>query len=71
MLTCVEINKRIKSGATVFARVPGFDGEQRIFRARIGIFDALQVQFRIDGELRWRNANYSSIRVEETSCAKS
>lgn len=65
MITCTEINKFVKAGRRVTARVPGFDGEQRIFRARVGLLDTLQVQFLIDGELRWRNAFYSSIRVEE------
>lgn len=71
MITCAEINRFVKAGRRVTARVPGFSGEQQILRARVGLLDTLQVQILIDGERCWRNALYSSIRVEEEQCAKS
>ncbi|HEX8708827.1 MAG TPA: hypothetical protein VF723_11335 [Pyrinomonadaceae bacterium] len=70
MTTCTEINKAIKAGAQVYARIPGFSCDQRILRARVGPNDTLQVQFLVDGERTWRNAAYSAIRIEEAgACA--
>jgi hypothetical protein len=70
MITCAEINKEIKSGKNVTARVPGFDGEHKVLKARVGIFSRLEVQILIDGEVRWRSTNYSQINVAE-GCARS
>ena len=63
-MTCIDINRAIKSGALIYARVHGFDGELRIEGARVGLRGGLQVRVMVEGEMRWRNVEWSSVRRE-------
>lgn len=64
MITCLEINKALKSGRKVYARIAGRDGEFQVQRARVGLRDILQVRVEVDGQLCWKNADWSAVRID-------
>ncbi len=66
MMTCSEINRLVKQGVTVLAKVPGFDDEQSVLKARVAYKDQLQVLIRAGGEKVWRTVNWSAVQVPET-----
>jgi hypothetical protein len=70
VFTCIEVNKAIKAGQAVYAHADGYEGSQRVLRARVNFGDILEIQFEMDGRTIWRSSDYSSVRIEE-ACAKS
>lgn len=65
-----EINKALKEGQPVFARVPGMDGEQEVLAARACYGDQTQVKVMKDGQLRFITVAPSCVRVADTVPAR-
>jgi hypothetical protein len=65
-----QINKALREGQTVFAKVPGMDGEQEVLAARACYGDQTQVKVLKDGQTRFITVAPSSVRVAETVEAK-
>jgi hypothetical protein len=65
-----EINKKLRNGARITVKLPDRDDYLEVSAARASLGDVLTVRVRLDGQLCWRNAAPSALRVEEV-CVKS
>jgi hypothetical protein len=63
--TSFELNRLLRQGYTVRARVATFEGEHTVLATRMAAHDRLQAQVTVKGETVWRNVMPNSIRVEE------